>query len=164
MPKKKDSETQEAVKHDIEAILHERDEFLDGWKRALADIENLKKQQDRDKEYLLSMLKAKVVSEILPIADNLEKAFNHVPDEHKESDWVKGVHGIRGQIGNFLTANGVEKIETKGNLFDPNLHEAVMQESDPDYDEGTILEEFEPGYKIGDKVIKYPKVKVSTKY
>lgn len=160
MPKKK-TDKAESPQVNIEEIIQQRDEYLSGWKRSLADLENFKKQAETHKEQSLSLLKAKVISEILPIVGNFEKAFSFVPADAKDSEWIKGMAAIKNQMEALLTHNGVEKIKTVGEQFDPNLHEAVMQETREGIAPDLILEEFEPGYKIGDRVITYPKVKVS---
>jgi molecular chaperone GrpE len=152
----------EKPKVDIEVILQERDANLAGWKRSLADFENFKKQFEKEKETIVQYLKADAVMKLLPIADNWEIAMKNIPEDQKDSEWIKGIIAIKNQLDEFFKKEGLEKVKTVGEKFDPNLHEAMLEE-ESDQPEGTILEEFEPGYKIGERVIKYPKVKVSKK-
>jgi len=156
MPKSKKIEE----KINIEEIIKEKEEYLTGWKRSLADFENYKKQVEKEKETLVQFLKADVMMKLLPIMNNWEIAVKNIPEEQKNSDWMKGVLTIKNQLDEFFKKEGVEKIKTIGEKFDPNIHEAMLEEISDD-EEGIILDEFEPGYRVGEKVIKYPKVKVS---
>ena len=156
MPKK------EKPKIDIEKVLSERDEYLHGWKRALADLENYKKQLEKEKDLVVKLLKADIILKIIPVVSNFDKAISSVPADQKESDWVKGVLAIKSQMEDFLKQEGVEKVKTVGEKFDPCFHEAMLEE-ESDGDGGIILEELEPGWKMGERVIKYPRVKVSKK-
>ena len=156
MPKKPQT------KVDIESIIEEKDANLAGWKRSLADFENYKKQVEKEKEMFIQFLKADAVMKLLPIMANWEAAMKNVPENQKESEWTKGIVAIKNQLDEFFRKEGLEKVKTVGEKFDPNLHEAMLEE-ETDGPEGVILEEFEPGYRIGDRVIKYPKVRVSKK-
>ena len=149
-------------KVNIEEIIAERDDNLLGWKRALADLDNYKKQVEKEKEMFVQFLKADAVMKLLPIMANWEKAMKNIPQDQKDSEWVKGINAIKNQLDEFFSKEGLEKVKTVGEKFDPNLHEAMLEE-ETDGPEGVILEEFEPGYRVGERVIKYPKVKVSKK-
>ncbi|HRY60008.1 MAG TPA: nucleotide exchange factor GrpE [Patescibacteria group bacterium] len=157
MPKKQSKNNEE-----LEKISQERDANLAGWKRSLADFENYKKQFEKEKEAIVQYLKADAVMKLLPIMANWEVAVKNVPQDQKDSEWIKGIIAIKSQLDDFFKKEGLEKVITVGEKFDPNLHEAMLEE-ESDQPEGIILEEFEPGYRIGERVIKYPKVKVSKK-
>ena len=166
MPKqKKTTEPQ----FNIEEIIAERDANLAGWKRSLADLENYKRQIEKEKEMLAQFLKADAMMKLLPIMNNWEMAMKNIPKTpegtplgFENNDWVKGVVAIKSQLEDFFKKEGLEKVLTVGEKFNPALHEAMLEE-ESDGEEGIILEEFEPGYRIGERVIKYPKVKVSKK-
>jgi molecular chaperone GrpE len=160
MPKQK--KTTEEVRTNLEEIIAERDANLAGWKRSLADFENYQKQFEKEKETLVHYLKADAVSKLLPIMANWETAMKNIPAELEGNEWIKGVTAIKSQLDEFFKKEGLEKVATVGEKFDPNLHEAMLEE-ETEGPEGIILEEFEPGYKISERVIKYPKVKVSKK-
>ena len=147
---------------ELEIVSQERDANLAGWKRSLADFENYKRQVDKEKEILIQLLKSDIVIKLLPIMDNWEMAVKNIPEEQQGSEWIKGIVAIKNQLEDFFTKEGLERIKTVGEKFDPNLHEAMLEE-ESDKEDGIILEEFEPGYRIGERVIKYPKVKVSKK-
>ena len=145
---------------EIEKIITERDEYLAGWKRALADLDNYKKQVEKEKETIISFLRINSVSNLLPMVANFEKAIGAIPAEQKDSEWTKGIVAIKAQLDELLKKEGLEKMATVGQKFDPTLHEAILEE-ESEKEEGTILEELEPGYKIDERVVKYPRVKVA---
>jgi molecular chaperone GrpE len=155
MPKKQN-------KVDIETISQERNEYLLGWKRAIADLDNYKKQVEKEKETIVHFLKADAMMKLLPIVNNWDIAMKNVPTELEANEWIKGVVAIKSQLEDFFKKEGLEKVKTIGEKFDPTLHEAMLEE-ETEGEGGVILEEFEPGYRIGERVIKYPKVKVSKK-
>ncbi len=154
------SKKQQKKKNDVEEIIAQRDEYLAGWKRSLADLDNYKKQVEKEKEMVVQFLKVNSVSHLLPIVANFEKATTSIPTEIKDSEWMKGVVAIKAQLDELLKKEGLEKIATVGEKFDPSFHEAMLEE-ESEKEEGTILEELEPGYRIGERVVKYPKVKVA---
>lgn len=149
-------------KNEVEQIIAERDEYLAGWKRSIADLDNYKKQVEKEKEIFIQYLRVDVIMRLLPIIANWEKAVKSVPENQKDSEWIKGTLAIKNQLDEFFSKEGLEKVKTVGEKFNPELHEAMLEE-ETDSEGGVILEEFEPGYSIGGKIIKYPKVKVSKK-
>jgi molecular chaperone GrpE len=109
---------------------------------------------------LKTHVKANVVRELLPVIDNFERALKHVPKDLVENDYVKGVNAIVSQFEKTLEDMGVERIKTVGEVFDPRYHEAVSME-DGDGTVEVVCEELQPGYKIGDDVIRHAMVKVN---
>lgn len=125
-------------------------------KRAMADLQNYKRQVEEERKTLMTMSKVTILSEILPAIDNLQRALNHVPQEMKGNEWTKGIEAITKQLEAVLSNSGLEVIPTQGTV-DPNMHEAITSIPGPaDY----ILEVIEIGYKVGDKVIRPAKVVV----
>jgi molecular chaperone GrpE len=100
-----------------------------------------------------------VVQELLPALDNLARAFHHTPKELKDSDYVKGVQGVLKQFEQSFAQLGVKRIKTVGEVFDPRLHEAVHMEEGSGTVE-VVCEELQPGYLLGDEVIRHAMVKV----
>ncbi|MBT4856776.1 nucleotide exchange factor GrpE [Candidatus Uhrbacteria bacterium] len=123
------------------------DEYKNGWKRALADYENLKRDLFTQKEGARRQIKVSFVQDLLPVMDNYAQAIAHAPkDLPKEYDtWMQGVTFIQKQFADVLAGLGVELIEI-GDEFDPNLHESVG--------EGDEMKEVRAGWKIGDHVIR----------
>ena len=134
-------------------------ELTQALQRERADAENLRRRTQEEKSRLGEFYKAMVVQELLPALDNLERAMKHTPKDLKGHDYVKGVQGVIKQFEQSFAQLGVKRIKTIGEHFDPRLHEAVHMEEG----EGTIevvCEELQPGYKIGDEVIRHAMVKV----
>lgn len=138
--------------------------------RAHADFQNYQRRAEQDRLQIGSVAKAAVLLEILPILDNFERAFTSAPADVKGSPWYEGIAVIKQQFEKTLADFGVERIESLGQPFDPNLHEAISKEPSDKYDEDIVSEEFEAGYKLGDpsvaeragEVIRHAKVKVSS--
>lgn len=137
------------------------EEHLDGWKRAKADYLNLKKDSQKEKEELIKFSNAALVIEVLPIYDHLKLAFNHLPKELENNEWVKGIAGIKKQTQGFLESLGIKEIKTVGEKFDPNFHEAVAHEKKDGFKTDIIFEEVKPGYVTEGKVLYPAKVKVA---
>ena len=134
-------------------------ELTEALQRERADAENLRRGTTEEKARLGEFYKAMVVQELLPALDNLERAFKHTPKELKEHEYVKGIQGVMKQFEQCFAQLGVKRIKTIGEVFDPRLHEAVhMEEGDGTVE--VVCEELQPGYKIGDEVIRHAQVKV----
>ena len=134
-------------------------ELTEALQRERADAENLRRRTQEEKSRLGEFYKAMVVQELLPALDNLERAFRHTPKDLKNNDFVKGVQAVLKQFEQCFAQLGVKRIKTVGEAFDPKLHEAVHMEDG----EGTVevvCEELQPGYMIGDEIIRHAIVKV----
>ncbi len=125
--------------------------------RTQANFENYRKQTEKRITDITQMAAKDVIVEILPVLDNLELAFKN---QGNLEDFKQGVELIYSQLKTILQDNNVKEIDTTGQSFNPHLHEALMKEpsSKP---EGEILEEFQKGFVLHDKVIRHARVKVS---
>jgi len=122
-------------------------------KRALADLQNFKRQVEQERTQLMNTSKIVVLAEILPVLDNFERAMKQKPD----SDWATGIENIYKQLQGIIDRAGLEEIEAMGKEVDPNLHEVVSQAPG---EEEQVIEVIEKGYKMGTKVIRPAKVVV----
>lgn len=136
-------------------------EYLDGWKRAKADLINYRKQVEGEKQDLIKYANVGLIIEVLPIYNNLKLAAKHVPEADLAQDWVKGILQIKKQFKDFLQNLGIEEIKTVGQDFNPEMHEAVVMEDNDEYQSGAVFEEVAPGYTYQDKVLQAAKVKVA---
>ena len=134
-------------------------ELTEALQRERADAENLRRRTQEEKSRLGEFYKAMVLQELLPALDNLERAFKHTPKELNDSDFVKGIQGVLKQFEQCFTQLGVKRIKTVGEVFDPRLHEAVHME-DGDGAVEVVCEELQPGYTLGDEVLRHAMVKV----
>jgi len=136
----------------------ERDEYLNGWKRALADLSNFKKDEAARLENVLKYSHAAMMEDMLPTLDSFDLALTTT---EKGSAAERGMHIIRAQIYDALKRYGLEKIAVKkGDGFDPALHEALLTEAG-DGPPDKILDELEAGYTLHGKVIRPARVKIS---
>lgn len=129
---------------------------------ALADYQNLLKQAAKEKQEFAKYANANLIIEILPVLNNFKMAVKHIPEDQKDSQWIQGITHIKNQLLSVLSANGIEEIKTSGEKFDPELHEAVKNDNDKNFNKkGIIIEEAIPGYKMNGKVIIPAKVIVN---
>lgn len=129
--------------------------------RALADFDNYRRRTRAEMDQARQFAIEDFAIRLLPIMDNFERAIK-AAEEIKDFDALHGgVILILRQLGDVLQKEGVEPIEAEGRQFDPNLHEAAMRVDTDEYPDGTIIEEFQKGYKLGDKVIRPAMVKVA---
>ncbi|MGH7156897.1 MAG: nucleotide exchange factor GrpE [Candidatus Saccharimonadales bacterium] len=134
-------------------------ELTEALQRERADAENLRRRTQEEKTRLGEFYKAMVVQELLPAIDNLDRAIHHRPKQFASNEWAAGIDKIAHQFEQSLAQLGIERIKTVGEVFDPRLHEAVhMEEGDGTVE--VVCEELQPGYKIGDEIIRHAMVKV----
>ena len=145
---------------ELEALKKEKSEIYDRLLRKQADFENFRKRAERDKREFQAYALSEFVTELLPILDNFERALAH-PDDQISSDYRKGVELIHRQFRDLMEKRGLTAIETKGQAFDPNFHEAILREERNDLPENTILAELQKGYYFRDKLLRPAMVKVS---
>ena len=135
------------------------DELTDTLKRLQAEFENYKKRVDKEKIEFVKYAHADMISQLLPVLDSFEIAFKNTSDKEK---FVEGIKMIYAQFHSILEAEGLKPIKARGEKFDPYKHEVLLKE-ESDKPEDTILEEFQKGYMLNDRVLRHSKVKVSGK-
>ena len=146
------------LKKQIESQKVQIDETEDRLKRVAAEFDNYKKRSAKERDTLYNSLIADIVSNFLPIMDNLEQA---VAAETKDEEYRKGIELVLKQFKDVLASKGVKEIETVGKTFDPELHEAVSSIVDENLGEKEIAQEYRKGYMIGNKVIRHSVVIVA---
>jgi molecular chaperone GrpE len=139
-----------------ELIKVEKDKFL----RLFAEFENYKKRTSRERIELFKTAGQELMTSLLPIIDDFERALTHIEEDKEAEELRKGVLLIYQKLYNTLELKGLSKIETKsGDVFDAEFHEAITQIPAPSDDlKGKVIDCVETGYKLGDKIIRYPKV------
>lgn len=151
----KRDQSAKADQNEVEALKKDLDEMTELAKRAMADMQNLKRRQEEERKLLISMATIDLVRQILPVLDNLDRAKEHVPD--KDSEWFKGIEMSINQLHQIFENIGLKSFETVGQAFNPDLHEALAQGPG---EKDIIIEELEKGYMLGERVIRHAKVKV----
>ena len=143
------------LSEELEATRRERDQYLDALQRLKAEFENSRKRQDRERIRVLSMASERLVQELLPVLDNLDRALE------AGGDIREGVQATRDQLAEVLGDEGLLPIASDGQPFDPNVHEAVMGLVSEEHEEGTIIQTFQRGYLLNGKPIRTAKVVVA---
>ncbi|MBI4344304.1 MAG: nucleotide exchange factor GrpE [Euryarchaeota archaeon] len=138
------------------------EEYLTRLKYLQAEFDNYRKRVEKEREEFAKYATERLVRQLLDVYENLERALENGANEDKEA-LLKGVEMTFQQLKDVLEKEGLEPIKTQGVRFDPFLHEAVLQEEREDCDEGTVLEEYQRGYTLNKRVLRYSKVKVAKK-
>lgn len=146
-------------KPSIKELEQQVGDLTEALQRERADAINVRRRADEDRAKMADYYKASVVSQLLSAVDNLERALMHTPKDLKDHDYVKGVQGVVKQFEKAFSELGVKRIKTVGEPFDPKFHEAVSMEDGAGSVE-VVSEELQPGYRIGDEVIRHAMVKV----
>lgn len=134
---------------------------LDGWMRSQAEFANARKRMDKQRIDIQIRATTDMVTRLLPVIDDFERAFANVPAAISEDSWFEGIEMVNRKVLGILESLNVQAIEAVGKEFDPNLHEAIMQDDSEEYDSGIVTEEMQKGYKIGDRIIRPSLVKVA---
>lgn len=137
----------------------EMKEALNGWRRAMADLENYKKRSFKENEEFKKYCLEGYVFDLLPVIDNFELAVKHVPEVDAQSSWMVGILHIKNQLEKVLSDNGVEKIEVaEGDEFDETIHEVIDHKKGGN--EGKVDEVLKNGYRMSERVIRPALVRI----
>lgn len=136
---------------DLEELRRKAEDHLANWQRTQADFTNFKRRSQQEKEEISQFANSVLVLSLLPVLDDLERAFAAIPAELEKISWVDGVRFIERKMRAALEAQGMSEINALGEPFDPGLHEAVMQSPGKD---NIIVGEVLKGYKLHDRVIR----------
>jgi molecular chaperone GrpE len=154
-------EDREALRSRAEAAEQERNQFLDLLQRTRADFENYQKRAQRDAQQERRYAHAPLALDLLPALDNLDRAMAAAKQANETGPLVQGVAMVQAQLLDVLKRHGITPIEALGKAFDPNLHQAVMQKPSGDQPANTVLDVFQRGFMIHDRVLRPATVVVS---
>ena len=149
------------LRQELDLLKKKTEEYLNGWKRARADYINFKKDTQKRQQELIQFANAALLAELIPIFDHYKLAWQHVPKEEQEKEWVKGFLHIKKQFEDFLKNLGIEEIKTAGEKFNPEFHEAIAETDSKEFEAGIIVEEFQKGYALHGSVLRHARVKIS---
>lgn len=161
----------EKQNQDLEEIKKQAEEYLNGWKRAKADLINFQKETEKQKADWIKFANSNLISALLPFCDNFEEALKYAPTKLDgaqgavksgavESDFLVGIKQIKKQFDDLLKDFSVERIEVMNEKFNPEFHEcSSMEESEEK--SGIVIKEIQAGYKLNGKIIRPPKVVVA---
>lgn len=145
---------------EVDKLKAEIEVLKDGYLRASADFQNLKRRTEKEKAEIYKYANEKLLLELLEVVDNIDRALGHV-SEDTEGGLADGIRMIRKSFNDLMERNGVEAIEAIGQAFNPELHHAVQMVPSDEFESHQVIEEYQKGYKIGGKVIRHSMVKVS---
>jgi molecular chaperone GrpE len=154
-------EEYDALQKQIEEARSKEKEYIDSWQRERADFLNYKKRVEREREMAHANASADVVLKYLVLQDDLERALKFRPSESESPAWVEGIECIYRKLVSLLEKEGIKQFIPEGEMFDPTMHEAVVQEDNPDFESGQIIEVISPGYQMGDRIIRPARVRVA---
>ena len=145
-------------------LLDQLEEQKDKYLRLYAEFDNARKRMDREKQDFVKYANEGLIIEFLNILDDLERTVDAAKEKHADNDALrKGVEMVMNHVYELLKRHGVKPIEAKGKSFDPYCHEVLAQEENNEMKEETVLEEFQKGYYLGDRVIRIAKIKIAKK-
>jgi len=147
----------------IETLTAERSSLYDQLLRRQAEFENYRKRVERERGEVYQRGRDDVLLQFLPVVDNFERALSSLEESEGDAEALRhGVELIHKQFKDALSKLGLEPVEALGQTFDPHVHEAVTTEATDRHKENTVIEEFQRGYKIGDRLLRPAKVKVAS--
>ncbi|MCQ9277938.1 nucleotide exchange factor GrpE [Staphylococcus borealis] len=146
---------------EIQQLQLKANENEEKYLRLYAEFENYKRRIQKENETNKTYQSQRVLTDILPTIDNIERALQIEGDDESFKSLQKGVQMVHESLLRALKDNGLEEIETEGQAFDPNFHQAVVQDDNPDFKSGDITQELQKGYKLKDRVLRPSMVKVN---
>ncbi len=151
-----------SLQAEIDDLRKQNEEFLDSLQRERASFANYKRRVDLDNASYAERLLAEHVRFFLPVADDLERSLQHLPEDPDCASWIAGIELVLQKLLKSLEAKDVRPLDLKpGDMFDPNLQEAVTHEENDTYTDGQIIEVVQTGYQIKDRVIRPALVRVA---
>ncbi|NOR89693.1 MAG: nucleotide exchange factor GrpE [Anaerolineales bacterium] len=152
---------EESLEEQVKRLQSEAEEYLDGWQRARAEFANFKKRTQRENEHARERIAGEIITHFLGVKDDIERALAKAPETDDFQEWALGIELIHQKLQALFDAEGVELIDAEGERFDPTFHEAVSFEENDDYEEGLIIDITQPGYKMGERVLRPAMVRVA---
>ena len=160
-----DSDSTDVIEEEIKnnEVVKEGNDFKAKYYYLAAEVENMRKRFEREKENLLKYGNEKVLSSLVTVVDNFDLTVNAIKGDNddKVQNIVKGIDMIRSQFLEVLKQNGLTQVESIGKIFDPNFHEAVAQSPAPGKEDQEIINEYQRGYLLNGRLLRAPKVVVA---
>src|SRR5688500_8462277 len=150
--------TEEVAQLELEALRAENEELIDTLQRVKAEFDNYRKRAARDQESLVARAHERLVKELLPVVDDLERALD-AAEQHEEAKLEQGVRLVHRALADALSREGLAEVETDGK-FDPHVHEALLTQPS-EAEEGLVIEVLQKGYRLGDRVLRPARVVVA---
>ena len=155
-----DPQPAEAVAPEVQAARDEAQATYARYQRLAADFENYKRRTRQELADRTQYANEELVARLLPILDNFRRALDHAP-QGVDRNWFEGIKLVARQFEDVLQAQGLSQIPAVGEKFDPSQHEAIAREETDEHEEGTVVEELQPGYRLHNRVLRPTLVKVA---
>ncbi|EGA89172.1 protein grpE (HSP-70 cofactor) [Planococcus donghaensis MPA1U2] len=157
LPVEEEAETVDEVEELRKQLEAEQNKYL----RLLADYDNFKRRTQKDKELANKFRSQSLLADLLPVLDNFERAMSATTKSEESASLLKGIEMVQKSLLEAVNREGLEEIKSVGEQFDPNFHQAVMQEKDDSAEPGVVLQELQKGYILKDRVLRPAMVKVN---
>ncbi len=151
----------ETLYAEIDHLRAQADEYLEGWQRARAEFANFKKRTEREWEEVRDKILGEILTRYLDIIDDFDRALLDIPTDGENKVWAEGIKLIHLKLIAIVESEGVEPIQAEGEIFDPNLHEAISYEETDNHQDGQVIEVIKQGYKLGDRILRHAVVRVA---
>ncbi len=138
------------------------DDYLSRWQRTQADLSNVKRRNQQEREDYIKRANEEVIRDLLPVLDSFDRALADVPTHLRELPWLEGIILVDRQLRMALLRHGVTPIDAKGVTFDPTQHEAVTHKATTEFPDATVTEELQKGYRLHDRVLRPSLVEVAS--
>jgi molecular chaperone GrpE len=151
-----------SLREQLIAAQTKADQYLDGWQRARAEFVNYRRREEQRRKQVNVEIKSRVLSDLLPVLDDLARVFEAIPEDMCNNSWIEGLSLIGQKLQTALAKGGLSVIPVDpGDTFDPNYHEALTHEPSKDFEDGQIIQVAQQGYKLDDIVLRPALVRVS---
>ncbi len=154
-------EEYDQLQRDLETTRSDSRNNLDGWQRALADYNNLRRRTEQERDQMKDEVVGKVVTPFLDVLDDLELAIKNRPADGSEKAWGEGIELVYRKLLGRLEMQGVTPMSAVGEPFDPRRHEAILQSDSDEFESGQVMEVLKPGYTIGERVLRPALVRIA---
>jgi len=151
----------EETGQELDLVKAQAQQYLEGWQRERAEFANYKRRMEQQQKESYANATADVLKKVIPIIDDFDRALANIPDDLSNSSWVSGTAMIQRKLNKVLDDFGVSVVDPQGEVFDPNLHEAVIMEDSDSVESGHVIEVMQKGYAQSDHLIRPALVKVA---
>lgn len=157
----KNTDKLKKLRHELDESKKEKQQLLEDLQRAKADFVNMRRRDNDEREQFIKLSNEQLLLDLLPALDEFELAFRTDAWQEAPTGFKKGIEHIYNKLKSILTAHGAEEVNPEGEAFDPRVHEAIATEStDKEEEDHLVSEVIQKGYRLNDKIIRSPKVKI----
>jgi molecular chaperone GrpE len=150
-----------ALRQELAEVTKQSEYHLDQWRRSAANLENFRKHVEKERADVIKSAKGNVIAQLLPVLDDLERAFDTIPFELSNFTWTDGLALIDRKLQMVLERQGLQEIKALGVPFDPAHHQALLEEETEEHPDGHVMAILQKGYKLDDRILRPALVKIA---